>query len=146
MKVILLKDVKKLGKKGDIKNVSDGYAANFLFPQGFAQVASKGVVKSVESQQKKQVQNRETKKEYYQKIARKLTQEEFTLQVKAEDGHLFGSVGPKEIVQMLQENGIEIPEKSVKLKHNIKEIGSQEVPLKLPFGVSAMLKLDVREI
>lgn len=145
MKVILTQDVKKLGKKGDLIEVKDGYARNALLPKGLAVEANAVTLnqKKLEEQQteKKKAQELEQAKE----IANKIDNKEITIGVKTgEGGRVFGSVTAKEITDQLKAAfGIEIDKKKVQLKSPIKAIGSQKVAIKLHPEVTANVNVNI---
>ena len=101
MKVILLEDVKKLGKKGDLVDVADGYARNYLLPRNLAQEATAGGIKQIKQQKAALEKRKKKEKELAQEIAEKLSKTSVTLKVKAGDqGKLFGSVTSKDISRL----------------------------------------------
>jgi large subunit ribosomal protein L9 len=143
MKVLLIKDVKGLGKAGEIKNAKDGYARNFLIPKGFAKLATPEVIKEWEEEQKR-------KEEELQKELAKLNElkekiENTTLVIKHKlgaNGQLYGAITNKEVAETLKEKGIEIDKKNIEMKQ-IKTVGEYEVDVKLGHGIHAKLKLIV---
>jgi len=144
MKVILLKDVEKLGKKGDIKEVADGYARNFLIPEKLAVLASKSEIARLEEQ--KEIETRQAEEELarYQETATQMDGLELEIPVKIdEDGKLFGAVNANQISEKLQEKGFEIKKGQVKLEEPIKEIGEHEVIVELPHNLEARVKVIV---
>jgi len=144
MKVILLKDVEKLGKKGDIKEVADGYARNFLIPEKLAVLASKSEIAKLEEQ--KEIETRQAEEELarYQETATQMDGLELEIPVKIdEDGKLFGAVNANQISEKLQEKGFEIKKGQVKLEEPIKEIGEHEVIVELPHNLEARVKVIV---
>ncbi|RFU62491.1 50S ribosomal protein L9 [Peribacillus glennii] len=148
MKVIFLKDVKGKGKKGEVKNVSDGYAQNFLLKQGLAVEASNANMKALEAQQNKQqvlaAEELEQAKELKEKVE-KLTVE---LQAKAgEGGRLFGSITTKQIAEELQKkHKIKIDKRKMDLSEGIRTLGHTKFPVKLHPEVTATLTVHVKEI
>lgn len=145
MKVILLEDVKSMGKKGDIVNASDGYARNFLIPKGMAVEANAGNVKQAE--QKKQ--NELVKKEKEREAALQLKQEveKMTVLIKTtagKNGKLFGSITNKDIAEaMEQQYKLKMDKKKIHLKDPIKDVGHYEAEVKLYPEISAALKVNV---
>ena len=133
MKVILLQDIKNIGKKGTIKEVSDGYARNFLFPKKLAQIAVADSIKKVEEMQKKQ-------------MAKTISGQEFLIQAKDKDGKLFGSINAKDIANKLKEKNIEAEAKNIILSHPIKEVGGYSVELDLGNNIKAKIKVIVEGI
>ena len=145
MKVILTKDVEGLGFFGDIVNVKDGYAMNYLIPRGLALPATEGNVKHIQTilEQKKRKLEREKKKA--EELAKKL--EGMVVEVvkpAGETGKLFGSVTATDIVNALKEKGIEIDRKNVVFYHPIKEVGMFPVKIRLHREVSVEIKVDVK--
>lgn len=147
MKVILLEDVKKLGKKGDLIDVADGYARNYLFPRNLAREATKGSIKQLK-QEKAALENKK-KKELQQakELAAKLSKTTVTLKVKSGDqGKLFGSVTSKDISKALKEqHKIEVDRRKIELPEPIKSLGSYEVDVKLAPEVDAKLNVKIVE-
>ncbi len=147
MKVILLEDVKKLGKKGDLVDVADGYARNYLLPRNLAQEATAGGIK--QNKQKKAALEKRKKKEkdLAQEIAEKLSKTSVTLKVKAGDqGKLFGSVTSKDISEALKEQQqIQVDRRKIELTEPIKSLGSYEVDIKLAPEVEAKLTVKIIE-
>jgi large subunit ribosomal protein L9 len=147
MQIILLKDVKNLGKQGELKNVSDGYARNFLFAKNLAEVATKEAIERLESQKKK---NKLTELENLEKtkgLASSLKDKLIEIRAKEKEGKLFGSISGKDIAQQLSQAGFNILEKSIILPTHIKEIGEYEIKLDLAQGIETKIKLRVsREV
>ena len=128
MKVLLLQDNKKLGKKGDIVNVSEGFAFNNLVPQGIAKVVTKATMAEVERMQAKQEKELEEQKKVTQANAKKLDKKKITIEEKAKGNKLFGSVTAKDIVTTIKEQlDIDVNESMIELAKPIKELTTQEV-------------------
>lgn len=144
MKVILKADVKGSGKKGELVNVADGYARNFLFPKGLA-IEATSTNLNVYNEQKAAAKYRadEEKKEA-QRIAGILSGATLTVKIKAsKNGKLFGSLTSKEVsAAIAAAHGIEIDKRKIELP-SVKEVGVTEAKLKLYQGVSATLKINV---
>ncbi|NPB08205.1 MAG: 50S ribosomal protein L9 [Aquificae bacterium] len=145
MKVVLVKDVEGLGFFGDIVNVKDGYAMNYLIPRGLALPATEGNIRHIQTilEQKKRKLEREKKKA--EEIARKL--EGMVVEIRkpaGERGKLFGSVTAADVVNALKEKGIEIERKNVVFYHPIKEVGVFPIKIRLHKDVSVEIKLDVK--
>jgi len=146
MKVLLLEDVKKIGRKNEIKEVSDGYARNFLFPKKMAVLASSANLKDLEEKKKVAVQKAEEELKIFQDQAGQLDGLELEILAKVqEDGKLFGSIAAANIINKLKERGIEIKKEQIKLKEPIKELGEYEVPVEFPHNLEAKLKVIVVE-
>jgi|TARA_Y100000031_G_scaffold156411_1_gene210855 large subunit ribosomal protein L9 len=146
MKVILLEDVEKLGKKGEIKDVADGYARNFLIPNKLAILANKAEIAKLEEQQKIESQRVEEELARFQAIATQIDGLELEIPVKiGEQGKLFGTITPISIAEKLKENGFEITKERIKLGEPIKAIGEYEVVISLPHNLEAKIKIIVVE-
>jgi large subunit ribosomal protein L9 len=125
MQVILLKDVPKMGKKNDIKNVSDGHALNFLFPRGLAKQATPQAIKNIEVTKSREEALQKT---HLENLEKKVL-EKGSLKIKAkanEKGHLFAGIGRDEIAKLL-----EIGEGNIELKSPLKEVGLHEIQIKI---------------
>lgn len=145
MKVILISDVKALGKKGTIKDVADGYARNLLFPQKLAIPATPGNIKKLEAE-RALLELKEMKDEgAAKKIAAKLEGLTLKFPTKAgEGGKLFGSITSKDIVEQIQKKtGIEIDKKQLNLSEPIKSMGQHEITVHLYRGVTVTLEVHV---
>ena len=147
MKVILLEDVKGLGKKGDLVNAKDGYARNFLLPKGLATEATEGNVKVLKQQKKSEKLKMEAERENALKIKEKL--EEITVKIEGkagEGGRLFGSITTKDIVdELFKQYKIKIDKKKIVMDENIKTIGTTIVDVKVYTEINAKLKVKVVE-
>ncbi|AIF45022.1 MULTISPECIES: 50S ribosomal protein L9 [Virgibacillus] len=147
MKVILLKDVKGKGKKGEVKNVSDGYARNYLLKNNLAQEATAGNLKALEAQQRKTEQLEQEEKEEAMNL--KDTLADLTVELKAksgDNGRLFGSITSKQIAEALQkEHGYKIDKRKIELDEPIRALGYTTVPVKLHPEVSGSIKVHVSE-
>jgi large subunit ribosomal protein L9 len=147
MKVIFLKDVKGKGKKGEIKNVADGYANNFLFKQGLAIEATPANIKALEAQKRKEQRQAEEELAKAKELKEKLEQITVQLTAKAgEGGRLFGSITSKQIAEALQtQYQIKIDKRKIELEDAIRSLGFTNVPVKLHPEVTATLKVHVAE-
>lgn len=143
MKVILLTDIKGLGKRGDIKEVAEGYARNFLFTKKFAEAAREGSLKKLENIKKKEIEKEQADLEKIQELAEQLSGKEIVIKMKEKEGKLFGSVGAKDICKELKKEDIAIGEKSIILGSPLKEIGEYEVEVELTHGIEAFIKLII---
>ncbi len=145
MKVILLENIKGVGKKDEIINASDGYARNFLFPKKLAVEANNENMNKLKAKKQSEQYKKDVEKDQAQKIAKKLEDIILTIKVKAGDnGKIFGGVTAKEIAEELKkQNQIDIDKKKINLSENIKNLGSFNVNVKLYEGVSGSLKVKV---
>ena len=144
MKVLLIKDVKALGKAGEIKEVKDGYGQNFLIGKGLAKLATPDVVESWKSEQEEMARN--LRDELSRLEAEKITLEAATIKIEkplAPVG-IKGSVGNADISQAIEKQyNIELDKKQINLKKAIKSTGIHEVDAKLGHGIHATLKVEV---
>ena len=145
MKVILKADIKGVGKKNEIINVSDGYVRNFLFPKNLAVEANNENMSKLKAQKESNQYKKDVEKEEAKKLADKLTKIMVTIKVKAgENGKIFGGVSAKEIADNLEkEHKIKIDKKKIDLKEAIKTLGMQNVNVKLYDGVNGTIKVNV---
>ena len=147
MKVILLEDVKALGKKGDVVNVSDGYARNAILPKKLGVEATSKNLNDLKLQN--QHADKVAQENYENAVALAKVVEKTTIEVKlksGKDGKAFGSISSKEISQAAKEQaGLDIDKKKMVLPEPIKSIGSFEVPIKLHKEVTARLSVKVVE-
>lgn len=147
MKVILTGDVKKLGKKGDVVNVADGYARNFLLPKGLAVEATQVKIKKLDRQKQEEAERRLEEENESRKLAEKLNKLEICIAVKVGDaGKLFGAVSSKDIADVLEEeHQIRIDKKKIVLKEPIKTLGMHKLTVKLHPKVQANINIKVVE-
>ena len=147
MKVILLQDEKKLGKKGDIIEVSEGYARNFVLPKKIGVEATPKNLNDLKLQKSNEAKVAQEQLDNAKELARKLTEKEVLVSIKAgTNGRTFGSVSTKEIAQALKEQtGIEVDKKKLVLPEAIKCFGVYEVPIKLHPKVTGTIKVKVQE-
>ncbi len=147
MKVLMLQDVKKIGKKGEIVEVADGYGQNFLLPRKLAEVATSGVIKSKgkEAGEERERLKRERKKA--EEVAAKLAAKPVVLTLNIGDnGKAFGSISGKDVTQAIEETfQIQLAKSAVKLNKPIKSLGKFEVPVKLEHGVKAKVQVQVQQ-
>jgi large subunit ribosomal protein L9 len=148
MKVIFLKDVKGKGKKGEVKNVADGYAHNFLIKQGLAIEASNTNISTLEGQKKKEDKRAAEELEEAKKLKEQLEKITVELSAKAgEGGRLFGSITTKQIAEELQKkHGFKIDKRKMELPDAIRTLGHTKVPVKLHHEVLASLTVQVKEV
>ena len=148
MKVILLEDVKSLGKKGDVVKVSDGYARNMLFPKKLGIEATAGNMKNLEQKRKIDEKNAAEELKKAQEFAKDLETKSVTVGIKVgTGGKTFGSVSTKDIADADKKQlGIDIDKKKMVLASPLRELGETQVPVKVHPKVTANLKVIVKEI
>jgi large subunit ribosomal protein L9 len=146
VKVILLDDIPQLGRRGEVRDVSDGYARNYLLPQKLALLATAANLKNLDHIKRRQEVQAASAK------ADALTQaqaiEALTLSVTrqaSEEGRLYGSVGVQDLLAFLAQNGITVEKRRVELTEHIKTLGEHSVPIRLHPDVTAQLKVVVSQ-
>ena len=144
---VLLEDVKALGKKGEIVNVNDGYARNFILPKKLGLEANGKNLNDLKLKQANEEKKAKELLEAAQEFARKLEDKSVVIKMKAgEGGRVFGSVSSKEIsVAFKEQCGAEIDKKKIQLKDSIKAFGTYDVPVRLHPQVTGTLKVRVEE-
>ena len=147
MKVILLKDVKGTGKKGEIKEVSDGYARNFLLKKGVAVEANQANMKELDEKSKSK--ERQALIEYEEAVLLGKQMENVNIQIEVksgEGGRLFGSITSKEIAEQLKkQKNIDIDKRKILMDEPIRTLGSTLVEIKLHQKVTTKIRVDVKE-
>ncbi|OGI16254.1 MAG: 50S ribosomal protein L9 [Candidatus Moranbacteria bacterium RIFCSPHIGHO2_12_FULL_54_9] len=143
MKVILLEDVAKLGKAGEVKEVRNGYGFNFLLPAGLAEFATPAGIKQSERVIAKRQKELETVATDAKTKAVALAGKTVTVKMKAENGKLFGSVGREEIAAAMSAMGIEADAESITIDKPFKELGTFPVEAKLGHGVKAAFQVTI---
>lgn len=145
MKVLLIKDVKTLGKAGEIKEVADGYGKNFLIGKGLALQATNEVIAKHNAEQKKLALKEEEEIKSAKELAEKINSTKLTIRHKVgANGQLIGSVTNKEISEELEKQfSIMVDKKSIVVDNKLKNIGIYEVSCKLGHSVNATLKIDI---
>ena len=145
MKVLLTKDVKSLGKAGEIKEVADGYGKNFLIGKGLALHATTEVLNKWKAEQKKQAEKEAKEIADAKELAEKLNATKLTIKHKiGANGHLIGSVTNKEISESLEQQfSIMIDKKHISVEKKFKTVGIYEVDCKLGHAIHATLKVDI---
>ncbi len=148
MKVVLLKDVRNMGKRDDILTVSDGYARNFLFPQKLAAEATPGTLKEIERKRAAQDAREAEMKAEAQAKAELLKNKVIVLEVKCgEKGRLYGSVTAAEVAEALEkQHGIKADKRKIDIGEPIRETGIREISVWLYTGITTKMKLDVQPI
>ncbi|MFD1416200.1 50S ribosomal protein L9 [Oceanobacillus jeddahense] len=147
MKVIFLKDVKGKAKKGEVKNVPDGYARNYLLKNNLAEEATSGNLKALDAKKKKQDRLEIEEKENAIQLKDKLADLTVELEAKSgENGRLFGSITSKQISEGLnKQHGYKIDKRKLELDEPIRALGYTNVPVKLHPEVSGSVKVHVKE-
>jgi large subunit ribosomal protein L9 len=144
VKVLLCEDIEKLGWYGDVVEVSEGYARNYLLPKRIATIPTEQKIKAMAEEKAKRTEQRKFDDEGLQKAAAAVDGAEAVIAAKVnEQGHLFGSVTEKEIAENLRQQGYEIADKFVQLDGHIKELGEHTVNLKFAANVTAKVKVTV---
>ncbi len=147
MKVILQKNVKSLGNAGDVVEVNDGYARNYLLPKELAKPATEGNVKNLKKQKKAEEKKKQAEIQRAKDLAKKLENSPVEIETKAgEGGRLFGSVTSKEISEELEkQHHIKIDKRKIQLKEPIKSLGLTNVEVKVYPNITGTLKVHVKE-
>ena len=144
MKVVLLKDVKGTGKKGDVKEVSDGFASNYLFKNNLAKRADNSALNENEGQKSAQKFHKQEEIKAAKALASEIEGKVVTLKIKCgTNGKMFGSVTSKEIADALKTININLDKKKIELKEPIKTIGLYKVTAKVYPEISATFSVDV---
>ncbi len=148
MKIILLKDVKDLGSKGEMVEAADGYARNFLFPRGMAEEATGRSLKELKEKKKAKKLQDAQDVEDAQELAKKLEDTKVVIKTESgENGRLFGSITTKDVAEILKdEHGIEIDRRKMEIDGgNIKDMGTTQATIKVYPSVTARFKIQVSE-
>ena len=140
MKIILIKDVENLGKKGDILSVKDGYARNYLIPKGFAKEATPSVIKEFEMKEALKKKREEKKKREAEEIKNKIEKISLTFYLKGKE-KIYGAITSKDIIEELNKKGFNVEKGGLKIERPLKEPGFYEIPLKIHPEVEANLKV-----
>ena len=132
MKIILSQDITGVGRKGEVKNVSDGYARNFLLPNKLGQIATTAAIASADKLKKQMEQDKDVQKDILEKNIKGLNGLKVQLKAKAnEKGHLFSIIHPDEISKILkEEHHLDIPSKMIEIEKPIKELGEHTIKAK----------------
>jgi len=142
--ILLKKDVEKLGRRGEIVNVADGYARNYLVPKGFAVAANQTNLKQIEIERKRLEKEEELRIGVLKEFAEKLRAYSCTISAQAnEEGHLFGSVTADMLAETLVKDGFSVEEKQIVLENPIKEVGVYTIPVRIEEDIQAEFKLWV---
>lgn len=144
MKVILKTDVKGSGKKGDILDVSDGYAKNFLLKKGLAEIATAGGINEANQRRTAEAFHKAETVKALKELGAKLEGTEVSVKIRAgENGRIFGSVTTAQISSALSELGYEVDKKKIILKDTVKNLGTFGAEIRLMEGVIAKIKINV---
>jgi large subunit ribosomal protein L9 len=144
MKVILTEEIRGLGTRGDVVNVKDGYARNYLLPKNLAREATAGNMKAVEQERKKWALLGQKEKDEAQKSAAAVQGMKITVQKRVgENNQLFGSVTANEIADALEAKGIKVDKRRIELAHSIKSLGTHDVDVRLHREVNAHIQVEV---
>jgi len=144
MKVILLKDAKRLGQEGDIVEVKDGYARNYLIPQGLAFVATEGSSKRIEEIKRVKVKVEEKRKQDFLKVKEKIEKISLTVTAEAKDDEeLYGAINEAQILKLLHSEGIVLEKDSLALDEPINKLGVYNLKVNVYSGVEATLRVWV---
>ena len=144
MKIILRKDVATLGDAGEVVTVKNGYANNYLIPQGYAIRATEGTLKALDTEKKQQARKIELQRKNARDLAAKLEQMTLKVHAKAgESGKLFGTVTAGDIAEALKAQGVEIDRRKIHLEAPIKSLGKFEADAKLFMDITAKLGIEV---
>ncbi len=146
MKIILKQDVPNLGQEGDVEEVADGYARNYLIPKGMAIRATTGALKDFEHRQKVQAKKHQRMKKRAESLARRLTAQTVTFEVKTgASGQLYGSITNADIAEALEEGiGEEIDKRDIPLSEPIRDVGEHFVPVRLMEDVEPQVRVVVK--
>ncbi|MBW8038743.1 MAG: 50S ribosomal protein L9 [Planctomycetes bacterium] len=144
MRILLCEDIRGLGWLGDVVDVNDGYARNYLLPQGRGKPATKANLRAISKDKVKRAEQRKLEEEQLQRVAEAVEGAEAVVAAKAnEQGVLFGSVSASEIAQNLREQGFEVADEDVALHEHIKQVGTAEVTLKFAGDLTATVSVVV---
>ena len=144
MKVLLCEDIDKLGWLGDVVEVNNGYARNYLLPQGLAKVANEASIRAIAEEKARRAEQRKLEGKRLEEAVKAIEGAEAVVAAKAnEQGHLFGSVSAREIAANLREQGFEVRDEIVQLSEHIKDIGTHPVTLKFRDDLTATVNVVV---
>lgn len=147
MKVVLLKDVKGTGKKGEIKEVADGFAKNFLLKNGAARVADASAVNENKFQKDAQAYHKQQEFLAAKALAKEIEGKSVTMKIKCgENGKTFGSVTSKEVADALEKVGVKLDKKKIELKEPIRAVGTYSVTAKIYPQVQANFSVSVEAL
>ncbi len=146
MKVILQQDVKKMGIRGEVKEVADGYARNYLIPKGLAVEATTKALKELEDRKRRMASKEQDELEKVKALKKKIEHKRVAIKAKAgEGGKLFGSVTSKDIAESLEKEGIKVDRRKIDLPEPIRGLGIFQVYIKLHPEVTVQIEVNVHE-
>lgn len=146
MKIILLQDIEKVGKKFEVKKVADGYARNFLIPKGLVKLADAAALKWLQTQKETEAKKAEEELKNIQKIASDIDGQEIVIPVKlGQKGQLFEAINSQKISERLKKLGFEIKKTQIDLKKPIKEIGEFPIKIKFEHNLEGEIKVIITE-
>ncbi len=146
MRLILLEDIEKIGKKYEVKEVSPGFARNFLLKEGKARPATKEALNWLESVKEKEKEKTEKEKEKIEKMISEIKGKKVVLEMKVgEKDQLFESVSSRKIAQKLKEEGIEVKENQIDLEEPIKSLGDFKIKIKFDHNLKTEINLKIKE-
>jgi large subunit ribosomal protein L9 len=144
MKVLLCEDIKRLGWLGDVVDVNQGYARNYLIPQGLARVATEANIRSIAKEKAKRAEQRLKERARFEKAAEAVDGAEAVLAARAnEQGVLFGSIAERQIAANLRAQGFEVADEVVRLSEHIKHVGAHDVALRFAEGLTVTVRVVV---
>ncbi len=144
MKVILKKDYVYLGREGEVKEVRDGYARNFLIPRGIVEVATEGAIKALEASRERRKKKIEERNKALRELADKISQLTLSFtRTKNEEGQMFGSVNKSDILKALKAVNIDIDKEQIDMKAPIKEFGTFEINVNLSIDIKSKFKINI---
>jgi large subunit ribosomal protein L9 len=144
MKIILLKDVQGLGKKGEIKNAADGHVRNFLIPKKLVKIATNEAIKELEQEKALEEQKAEQGLQHIEEIVSQIDGLEIEVLVKMDEtGKLYGSINDQKISQLFKDRGFDIKKNQIKILQPIKEVGEYPITITFDHGLEAEIKLII---
>ena len=144
MKVLLHTDIEGLGYFGDVVEVSDGYARNYLLPQKLGAAPTESNMKTIQKERSLKAEERRLVLEQKEKVAQSVNDQEVTIKALAnKQGHLFGSVTEKDVAQALQEAGHEVQSQCVRLPEHLRQLGDYEITLQFAEGIESTVHLHI---
>jgi large subunit ribosomal protein L9 len=144
MKVLLCEDIKSLGWFGDVVEVKNGYARNYLLPQGLAKTVSDAAIKSIAKEKAVRAEQRIRDRERLETAVKAVQSAQAVIAAKAnEQGHLFGSITPKEIADNLRQQGFAVADECVQMAEHIKDVGTHSVTLRFADGLTTTVEVVI---